>query len=266
MKTFPTVTRAAFVFLAFVTVAEARIKTQAVEYQDGDTVLEGYLAYDDAKSFARKPGVLIVHAWKGITAYEKSRAEQIARLGYVAFVADIYGKGIRPQTSDEARKLAGQYKGDLPLLRKRVNLGLEELKKQRGVAPNRIGAMGYCFGGTTVLELARSGADLSGVVSFHGGLATKNTDESKNIKGKVLVLTGADDPGVPPSQVAAFEEEMRKGGVDYQVVSYGGAVHSFTDPGAGNDNSTGSAYNAKADKRSFEMMKDFFAEALTPKP
>jgi dienelactone hydrolase len=139
---------------------------------------------------------------------------------------------------------------------------LDELKKQPQVNAQKLGAIGYCFGGTTVLELARSGADVDAFVSFHGGLSTPTPADAKRIKGKVLALHGADDPNVPPAEVAAFEEEMRKGGVDWQLVAYGGAVHSFTDWNAGNDNSKGAAYNEKADKRSWQAMKDFFAEAL----
>ena len=126
--------------------------------------------------------------------------------------------------------------------------------------PTRIAAIGYCFGGTTVLELARSGADIAGVVSFHGGLSSPTPGDAKNIKAKVLALHGADDPNVPPKEVAAFEDEMRQAGVDWQLVAYGGAVHSFTDWNAGNDNAKGAAYNERADRRSWEAMKQFFAE------
>src|SRR4051812_22672935 len=242
--------------------AQARIKTQAVEYKDGDVVLEGYLAYDDVKTFAKRPGVVIVHDWKGLRDDAKMRAEMMAKLGYIAFAADIYGKGVRPETNEEAAKLATSFKNDRAKLRKRAEAALDELKKNKQVDPNRIVAMGYCFGGTTVLELARDGAPLAGVVSFHGGLSTPTPGDAKNIKGKVLVLTGADDPNVPPSEVQAFEDEMRKAGVDYSVTAYGGAVHSFTIKDAGNDNSKGAAYNEKADKRSWQAMKDFFAEIV----
>jgi len=145
-------------------------------------------------------------------------------------------------------------------MRARANAGLEVLKKHPLTDVNRIAAIGYCFGGTVVLEMARSGAELAGVVSFHGGLSTPNPSDAKNIKGKVLVLHGADDPAVPPDQVIAFQDELRKAGVDWQMVSYGGAVHSFTNPEAGNDPSRGAAYNEKADKRSWEAMKTFFGE------
>jgi dienelactone hydrolase len=239
--------------------AEAAVKTKFVEYKQGDTVLEGYLAWDDAKK-AKQPGVLIVHEWTGINDHMKQRAEMLAKLGYVAFAADIYGKGIRPSAQPEAAKTAGIYKNDRPLMRARVKAGLEELKKQKQVDPQRIAAIGYCFGGTTVLELARDGGDVRGVISFHGGLSTPNPLDAGNIKGKVLALHGADDPFVKAEEVAAFQDEMRNAHVDWQFVSYGNAVHSFTNKAAGNDNSKGAAYNEKADKRSWEAMKAFFAE------
>jgi dienelactone hydrolase len=196
----------------------------------------------------------------GLTDYEKKRAEMLAQLGYVAFCADIYGKGVRPQNTAEAGAQAGKYKNDRQLLRARVNAGLDTLRQQPLVDSKRIAGIGYCFGGTTVLELARSGADVAGVVSFHGGLDAPDPADGKNIKCRVLVCHGADDPFSSPQDIAAFENEMRKGGVDWQLIKYGGAVHSFTQPMAGNDNSKGAAYNEKADKRSWAAMQQFFAE------
>lgn len=239
--------------------AEASIKTKVIEYKQGETTLEGYVAWDDAMG-AQRPGVLIVHEWTGINDHMRQRAEMLAKLGYVAFAADIYGKGIRPATQPEAAKTAGIYKDDRPLLRERVRAGLDELKKQKRVDPQRIAAIGYCFGGTTVLELARDAADIKGVVSFHGGLSTPTPQDAKNIKAKVLALHGADDPFVKADEVVAFQDEMRKGGVDWQFISYSNAVHSFTNKAAGSDNSKGAAYNEKADRRSWEAMKAFFAE------
>jgi dienelactone hydrolase len=237
----------------------AAIQTKTVEYKQGNTTLEGFTAYDDAIKGAR-PGVLVVHQWMGLTDYEKHRAEMLAQLGYVAFCADIYGKGVRPQNTAEAGAQAGKYKSDRRLLRARVNAGLDALRQQPLVDPKRVAAIGYCFGGTTVLELARSGADLNGVVSFHGGLDSPTPADGKNIKCKVLALAGADDPFQKPEDLAAFEKEMRDAKVDWQIDFYGGAVHAFTQPNAGNDNSKGAAYNERADKRSWEAMKQFFAE------
>ncbi|MFO0585383.1 MAG: dienelactone hydrolase family protein [Anaeromyxobacter sp.] len=245
--------------LAIAVPARAEVKTQLVEYKQGDTVLEGILAWDTNGPKTR-PGIVVVHDWMGVGPYVKMRAEQLAALGYVAFAADIYGKGVRPKDGKEAGALAGQYRsGDRALLRARVAAALDTLKKQPGVDAAKLAAIGYCFGGSTVLELARMGGDVKGVVSFHGGLGTEHPDASK-VKAKVLVLHGADDPFVPAAEVAAFEDEMRKANVDWQLVKYSGAVHAFTQPGAGNDNSKGAAYNEKADKRSFQAMKDFFAE------
>jgi len=184
----------------------------------------------------------------------------LAGLGYNVFAADIYGKGIRPKTPAAAGTEAGKYKNDRALLRSRVLAALDVLRQHELTDSKRMAAIGYCFGGTTVLELARSGAEIIGVVSFHGGLSTPDSNDAKKIKAKVLALHGADDPNVPPAEVAAFEQEMRQGGVDWQLVAFGGAVHSFTDWDAGHDNSKGAAYNEKADRRSWEAMKQFFAE------
>jgi dienelactone hydrolase len=239
--------------------ATAQIHTELIEYKHGDAVLEGYLAYDTGIK-GKRPGVLIVHQWKGLTDYEKKRAEMLAKLGYNVFALDIYGKGIRPQSSQEAGAQAGKYKSNRDLLRARAQAGLAVLQKHELTDPKRVAAIGYCFGGTTVIELARSGADVAGVVSFHGGLDSPHPEDGRNIKCKILALHGADDPNVPPKDLAAFEDEMRQAKVDWQLVKYGGAVHSFTDWNAGDNPQQGAAYNEKADRRSWEAMKQFFAE------
>ena len=249
------------IVLAGISPARAEMKAEVVEYRHGDVVLEGYLAYDDLIR-GKRPGVLVAHEWNGHNQYVRKRAERLARLGYVAFALDMYGKGVRAKDAKEAAALAGIYKGDRTLMRARAAAGLDVLRRRPETDPTRLAAIGYCFGGTTVLELARSGADLVSVVSFHGGLDSPTPGDARNIKGKVLALHGGDDPFVPANQVEAFQEEMRKGGVDWQFVSYGGAVHSFTNPESGSDNSKGLAYNERADRRSWKAMKTFFAETL----
>lgn len=246
------------VFFGF-TETRAALQSQLVDYKHGDTLLEGYLVYDDAVKGMR-PGILVVHEWWGLNDYAKKRADQLAGLGYIAFAVDMYGKGLVAKTAQEAGQLSRIYSSDRAFMRARVKAGLAVLEKQPLTDTKRIAAIGYCFGGATVLELARSGAALSGVVSFHGTLNTPNLDDAKNIRCKVLVLTGADDPAVPTGQVFAFQEEMRKAGIDWYLISYGHAVHAFTNPQAGHDPAKGAAYNEKADKRSWEAMRAFFNE------
>lgn len=245
-------------FFSFAAGATIQIKT--VEYKDGNTVLEGYLVYDDAIQ-TRRPGVVIVHDWMGNGDYTKMRATQMAELGYVALAADIYGKGIRPKDAKEAAQLATEYRsGDRQKLRSRGQAAFNYLSTVKNVDNKKMLAMGYCFGGTAVLEMARAGLPLKGVVSFHGGLATANPSEAKKIKGSLLALHGAIDPYVKPEEVRAFQDEMNGAGVDYQFVAYSGAVHGFTQKHAGTDIKSGMAYNPVADKRSFTAMKEFFSE------
>ena len=238
--------------------APAKIVTQTVAYQQGGVTLEGYLAYDDARA-GKQPGVLVVHQWMGLTDYEQNRAVMLAQLGYVAFCADIYGKGVRPQSIKDAGTEATKYKTDRTLLRQRVQAGLEQLKGNPRVDSARVAAIGYCFGGTAVIELARSGAALNGVVSFHGGLDSPTPTDGKNIQCKVLACHGGDDPFVPAKDLAAFEDEMRAANVDWRLIKYGGAVHSFTQPMA-DGSLPGAKYNERADRRSWLDMKNFFAE------
>jgi dienelactone hydrolase len=249
----------ALLIAASASASRAAIRTETVDYKQGDATLEGFLAYDDVIQ-GQRPGILVVHQWMGLTDYEKKRAETLAHLGYVAFCADIYGKGIRPASTQDAGTLAGKYKGDRQLLRARVTAALAVLRQRALVDQKRVAAIGYCFGGTTVIELARSGADVAGIVSFHGGLDSPVPADGKSIRCKVMVCHGADDPFESAQDMAAFENEMRTAGVDWQLIKYGGAVHSFTQPSAGNDNSKGAAYNERADKRSWEAMTQFFTE------
>ncbi len=239
--------------------ASGEVRTETVKYKLGDVTMVGYMAWDDAIQ-GRRPGVLVVHEWYGLNDYARSRARQLAQLGCVAFAVDMYGNGVTAKDSAEAGKLATALRSDRPLMRARAQAALETLRKSPLCDPKRVAAIGYCFGGGVALELARSGADVAGVVSFHGNLDTPNPGDAKNIRAKVLVLHGADDPHVNAEQVANFQQEMRQAKVDWQMVSYGGAVHSFTNPASGDDPSKGVAYNAAADRRSWQAMKDFFDE------
>jgi dienelactone hydrolase len=241
------------------TSADAKIVTRTVEYTHDGVVLEGFLAYDDA-STAKRPGALVVHQWLGLTDHERQRAKMLAELGYVALAADVYGKGQRPADRSEATKFAGKYYGDRELFRARLAAALAELKKQPNVDGTRCAAIGYCFGGGGVLELARSGAELAGVVSFHGSLDTPLPVSPGDVKARILVCHGAVDPYVKPEALQGFLDEMEAAKVDYQFIMYSGAVHAFTQKEAGDDPTQGAAYNADADRRSWQHMRDFFAE------
>jgi dienelactone hydrolase len=237
------------------------IKTEVVEYKDGDVVLEGFLAWDPAAS-GRRPGVMVVHEWKGHGPYSRMRAEMVARLGYVAFACDMYGKGVFAKDHEEAGKLAGALSGDRAKMRARANAGLEVLRKRAEADPSKLAVMGYCFGGTTSLECARAGLDgVRGVASFHGNLGAPEPASAATLKAKVIVFHGAEDKGVNAG-VAKFQDEMRAAKADWQFVSFGGAVHSFTVKEAGDDPAKGSAYDAKADRRSWKMLENFLAEVF----
>lgn len=233
---------------------------QAVEYKVGGKTFEGYLAMPATKKL-NNPAVLIVHDWMGPSDFTKKKADQMADEGYVAFAVDMYGKGVRPKNGKEAGEQAMKLKGDVKEMRARIKAGLDALKKQGPVVDSKkVVAFGYCFGGTTALELARSGAPLAGTATFHGGLSTPNADDAKKIKGRVLVMHGAIDPNVPPAEVAAFQKEMNDAKVDYTFVAYADAVHAFAVPGAGNDPKSGAAYNEKADKRSWAEFEQFLKD------
>jgi dienelactone hydrolase len=256
MKTNPTLLFISSLLLS-TSLLRAEIKETVVEYKSGDAVCEGLHVVDTAKN-GKLPAVLIIHQWTGLSDNEKMRARMLAEQGYNVFAADIYGKGVRPQPPAAGQE-AGKYKTDRKLYRERMLSALEVLDKDPQTDVSKVAAIGYCFGGTGVIELARSGALIKGVVSFHGGLDSPTPADGRNIKGKVLALHGADDPFVKAPDIAAFEKEMQDAKVDYKLVSYPGAVHSFTQKAAGNDNSKGAAYNEAADKASWEEMKAFFA-------
>jgi dienelactone hydrolase len=251
---------AAAIVLAFAALSRAAIHTETVTYKCDDTVCEGYLTYDDAQP-GRRPGVLVVHEWLGLNDYAKKRADMLAELGYVAFACDMYGKGVRGKAPEDGPKLSAPLKENRFLMDARATAGLAVLRGHDKVDTLKIAAIGYCFGGTSALQLARGGANIRGVVAFHAGLSTNLPARPGMVKARVLVCQGADDPHVPPAEVIAFEEEMRKVGADWQLNTYGNAVHGFTNPAA-NDKAHGVAYNAEADRRSWQAMKDFFAEVF----
>jgi len=247
--------------------AEAKameLKTEVVNYtHEGDECI-GTFYWTDGGSApeGKRPGVMIVHAWKGPGQHEKDSAEKLAKLGYLAFVADMYGKNLRPQTPQEAGAAAGKFRSNRPLQRSRAAAGLATLKAHKLCDAANTAAFGYCFGGGTVLELARSGADTKAVISFHGNVDTPTPGDIKAFKGHVLVLHGADDPMVKDDAVAAMMKEMREAGVSWELVSYGDAVHSFSDPYAGSDKSRGAAYHKQAAARSWERTLDMLKEVF----
>lgn len=241
--------------------AQAAVKVDTVDYKQGDTTLEGWLAYDDAKS-GKRPGVVIFPSYVGPAAHEKDVAQRLAKLGFVAFVADVYGKGVRPKAGAEAGAEMAKYMKDRALLLARAQAAFNQLRNDPRVNTAKLAAIGYCFGGAGALDLARSGTPLVDIVTFHGALGTPTPENAKNIKGHVLALHGADDPVVNQQAVAAFEKEMTDAHVDWQVVLYSNTVHAFTDPSTGTDNSKGAAYNALSDKRSWQAMVDLFKTTL----
>ena len=254
---------AAAALIMMTSLARAEIVTKDIPYEHNGVKLKGFLAYDDARVKGGKvPGVLVVHEWWGLNDYPKQRARQLAELGYVAFALDMYGDGVIAADSKKAGELAGQFYSDPRLTRDRATLGLKQLMGQGMVDHTKVAAIGYCFGGMTVLELARSGAPVAAVVSFHGGLKTQKPAEKGQVKARVLVCNGADDPMVKNAEREAFMEEMEAAGVDYAFINYAGAVHGFTNPKAGGLGVQGVAYNQKADERSWRLMQDWFREAF----
>ncbi len=234
---------------------------QPLSYADGATKLAGYLARP-AEAKGKVPGVVVIHQWMGLTDHERDVSDDLAKLGYAALAADIYGEGVRPANTGEAGKLAGSFKGDRGLYRRRIAAAIETLRAQKGVDGSRIAVIGFCFGGTGALEAARGGLPVKAVVSFHGGLDAPAGSTPGRITAKVLVCHGADDPWVPAKDVAAFQDEMRQAKADYVFVAYANAVHAFTQKGAGSDSSKGAAYNEAAHRRSWQHMQDLFKETF----
>jgi dienelactone hydrolase len=235
------------------------MKTESIAYQDGDVTLRGFLAYDDTKS-GRRPGILVMPGGFGLGVNAKQRAEMLAGLGYVALAGDPYGNGIEINDLQEVMKSVSALRADPAKFRHRAQVALDKLASLPQVDPHRLAAIGYCLGGTFALELARAGAPLTGVVTFHGGLETQRPAAPGQIKAKILVCTGADDPSVSVAHVNAFADEMTKAGVDWHIISYGGTMHGFTYPDAESRGIAWIVYNQRADERSWQAMRSFFAE------
>ena len=232
--------------------------TEYIDYQDGDTELEGYMVYHETET--PKPAVLVAHDWSGRREFACKAAERIASLGYVGFALDMYGKGIFGRDGDIEGNAAlmNPYANDRALLRQRINTALLPVRQLPQVDATKVAAMGYCFGGMCVLELARSGADVKGVISIHG-IFTRSKVANEKMSAKILCLHGHDDPMVPPEQVLAFEQEMTEAGVDWQMHIYGGTMHAFTNPVANNP-SFGTVYKEIAAKRAYQSIDNFLAE------
>ncbi len=233
------------------------IQTRKVEYEIDGKTYEGVLAYDDTQS-GKRPGVLVSHAWAGRSEFEIDKAKALAELGFVGFALDLYGKGALGETNEQCQALMTPLVEDREMLRARLATTIDVIKNQSEVDAAQIGAIGFCFGGLCVLNMARAGADLKGVVSIHG-LLGKPDNPTKDIKAKILVLHGWDDPMVTPDNVVAFAEEMTSAKADWQIHAYGGTMHAFTNPAA-NDPDFGTVYNKDADRRSWTAMKNFLSE------
>jgi dienelactone hydrolase len=239
----------------------ADVKTREIEYRQGATVLRGFVAWDDGAR-GKRPGVLVVHEWWGLNEHARSQARRLAQAGYVGFALDLYGDGKVAIHPEDAHAFADQVTKDPAVVAARFNAALEQLKRDPHVDTTRIAAIGYCFGGGVALQMARAGADLAAVVTFHGALATTTPAQPGKVKARLLVLTGADDPFVPAEQVATFKQEMQSAGARFEVITYPGAKHGFTNPEAGTHGMTALAYNAEADRESWAAMLKFFGEVF----
>ncbi|MEX0774422.1 MAG: dienelactone hydrolase family protein [Phycisphaeraceae bacterium] len=255
------VTVIVMVMLALAVAANAAIHTEAVPYTDGGVKLIGYLAYDDTVT-EKRPAVLVVPEWWGLNDYAKRRARELAELGYVALAVDMYGQGKTTTDPKQAGQWAGEVRKDLNLMRQRAAKALDLVKQDPRVDAQHVGAIGYCFGGGVVLELARSGAAVEVVVSFHGTVTTQQPAEKGRIKARVLICNGADDTAVSPQDRAALQQEMDAAGADWTWIDFAHAVHAFTNPAADGSFNKNVKYDEKADKRSWAIMKLWLAEAL----
>jgi dienelactone hydrolase len=243
------------------TMTHAKIVTEPFDYTHEGVTCKGHICFDDAQQ-GKRPGVLVVHEWWGCNEFARARAAKVAELGYVALAVDMYGDGETATTAEAASKLAGKVSSDPALIRARAKAAFDAFKAHPRVDSSKIGAIGFCFGGSTCLHIAYSGLDVKGVVSFHGNPFPPTEAEAAQIKAKVLVLHGAADTLVPDERIAAFQDGMRKSKADWQLITYGNAKHSFTNPASTALNMNGVGYDAAADARSWEDMKQLFAEAF----
>ncbi len=246
----------------FAFVAEAAVQVEPVEYKSGNVILKGHIAYDDTKQ-GKRPGVLVVHEWWGLNDYALRRAKMLAELGYTGMAIDMYGDGKTTTHPADAQKFTQEVMSNADTAKARFLAAMEVLKRHKTVDPQRTAAIGYCFGGGVVLEMARQGVDLKGVASFHGSFGTKTPAKPGTVKAKVLILHGAADEFAAPGDIPKFEEEMKSAKVDYRILTYPNAKHSFTNPDADELGKKGNIpiqYNAEADKKSWEEMKKFLKE------
>ncbi len=251
-----------WLLMTMVVSAHGEVRGKPVDYVAGETTLKGYLAYDDRLP-DRRPGILVVHEWWGHNEYARSRARMLAELGYVALAVDMYGEGKQAQHPDDAGKFSGEIRKNMALGRERFLAARKVLQENKFTDPERIGAIGYCFGGSVVLQMARDGMDLAGVASFHGGLTTESPAKPGSVKAKILVLNGAADKFIKPEQIEEFKKEMKAAHADFRFISYPGASHSFTNPDAdtyAKKFNIPLGYNADADKKSWAEMKAFFKD------
>ena len=259
---------AAVLLMVFMQSVNAAVVGKEVDYKSGGVTLKGYLAYDDSIK-GKRPGILVVHEWWGHNAYARKRARMLAEMGYVAFALDMYGNGKTAAHPKEAGEFANAVFKDLPVMKARFNAAKDVLAAAPETDTHNMAAIGYCFGGGVVLAMARSGVNLKGVVSFHGMLDTKTPAEKGKVKARVLVLTGGADKFNPPASVAKFKKEMRHAGVRYKLISYPGAMHSFTNPEAtelGKKFNLPLAYNPAADRLSWTAMQEFFNKLFIHEP
>lgn len=253
-------TAVAVMFAAAASAAQAAVKTETIEYQDAGVTLKGVLAWDDAAS-GKRPGVLVVHEWWGLNDYAKTRAEQLAAEGYVAFALDMYGDDKVTDHAEQAGEWSNQISSNIDAWRTRAQAGLDVLKAQPQVDPGKVAAIGYCFGGSTVMQMAYAGADVEAVVSFHGSLPPAGQDV-KSVKPRVLVAHGRDDKFIPAEQIAAFQAGLDRVGAKWEMTIYSGARHGFTNPDAGKFGIDNVVYNETADKRSWAAMLQLFDDVF----